>query len=55
MSKKEMLREKVNDAWCALMASQAEYGEKSIYTERAREYWIGLQVAWNTLFEGEEV
>lgn len=54
-SKKDELREKVNDAWYSLRAAQAEYGDKSAYTERAREYWMGLQVAWNTLFDGEEV
>lgn len=54
-SKKELLRKKVNDAWNELIELTKMYGSKADCTSRARNYWMGLQVAWDTLFDGEEV
>lgn len=54
-SRKELLRKKVKDAWETLQLYKRLYGDDAEDTADIREYWLGLQDAWDTLFEGEEV
>lgn len=54
MKKKKALRRKVEDAWNQLEELSRLYGAKSEVACDARSYWMGLQVAWDTMYPGEE-